>query len=100
MTKYSTSKQTEQAAYDQVTNKPFTKIHGRPTRTDRNYLRDEVCAAASDRDTPFAEAGDFRLLGEIMEADEYTALTSLVYAEPEEPEAYDEDITKEMDDHT
>ena len=74
MTKYSTSKQTEQAAYDQVTNKPFTKIHGRPTRTDRNYLRDEVCAAASDIDMPFAKAGDFGLLGENMEADKYTAL--------------------------
>jgi hypothetical protein len=98
--KFTTAKQTEQAAFEQVRLKPFTKIHGRPTRRDRNTLREEICVAASEVDMPFAEAGEFGLLGEIMDADEYTAVTDgLVYAAPTEPEAYDENIDNDMEDH-
>ena len=49
---------------------------------------------------PYEECGDYGLLGEIMEADEYTDLTDLTYAEIEEPASYDPDITDDMDDHT
>ena len=97
--KFATAKQTEQAAYEQVRLQAFTKIHGRPTRLDRNLLRDEVCAATSEVEIPFAENGDYGLLGEVMDADEYTTLTGLVYAVlPEEPSAYDEDIGEDTED--
>ena len=97
--KFATAKQTEQAAYEQVRLQAFTKIHGRPTRLDRNLLREEVCAAASEVEIPFAENGDYGLLGEVMDADEYTTLTGLVYAVPEEPSAYDEDIGEDTEEH-
>ena len=87
--KFTTAKQTEQAAYEQVRLKPFTKIHGRPSRLDRNTLREELCILASEVDLPFAESGDFGLLGEIMDDDEYTTVTGLVYAAPTKPDAYD-----------
>lgn len=97
--KFTTAKQTEQSAYEQVRLKPFTKIHGRPSRLDRNVLREELCATASEVDMPFDESGDYGLLGEIMEADEYTTITGLTYFPLEKPSAYDEDITDEMEHH-
>ena len=97
--KFATAKQTELAAYEQVRLTPFTKVHGRPSRIDRNTLREELCAAASEIDMPFEQAGDYGLLGEIMEDEEYTAITGLEYAEPTEPENYDTDITEDMPDH-
>lgn len=97
--KFTTAKQTEQSAYEQVRLNPFTKIHGRPSRLDRNTLREELCAAASEVDMPYEESGDFGLLGEVMEADEYTTITALTYYPLEKPSAYDEDITEEMDHH-
>ena len=54
---------------------------------------------ASEIDMPFEQAGDYGLLGEVMEDDEYTAITGLEYEEPEEPGNYDEDITDVMEDH-
>ena len=97
--KFATAKQTELAAYEQVRLTPFTTVHGRPSRIDRNTLREELCAAASEIEMPFEQAGDYGLLGEIMEDEEYTALTGLEYAEPIEPENYDSDITEDMPDH-
>ena len=97
--KFTTAKQTEQAAYEQVKLTPFTQIQGRPTRLDRNTLREECCTAASEVDMPFEECGDYGLLGEIMEEEEYTEVTGLEYAAPDYPGTYDEEITEDMDDH-
>ena len=97
--KFTTAKQTELEAYEQVRLTPFTKVHWRPSRLDRNKLREECCAAASEIDMPFEQAGDYGLLGEVMEDEEYTAITGLEYEEPEEPGNYDEDITDDMEDH-
>ena len=97
--KFSTAKATEQSAYEQIRQKPLTKIHGRPTRLDRNQLRDELCAAASEVDMPFEENGEYGLLGEVMEADEYTNLTGLVHMAVQRPTAYDEDIDEDTLDY-
>ena len=94
-----TAKQTEKAAYDLARETSFTRILGRPSRMDRNNLRREVCGTASEVDMPFEECGDYGLLGEIMEADEYTDLTGLTYADIDEPSSYDPDITDDMEDH-
>lgn len=95
----STAKQTEKAAYDQVREAPFTRIPGRPTRLNRNTLRSEMCGTASDVDMPYDYAGEYGLLGDVLNGAEYTALTGLVWIDPEEPEAYDPDIDDTMDDH-
>ena len=93
-----TAKQTEKAAYDMVREMHLTKIHGQPTRKDRNILRAEVCGQASEVDMPYLEAGDYGLLGEVMEGDEFTALATLVHVEPQEPASYDPQITAIMGD--
>ena len=50
--------QTTQAAFEKVRAKPFTKIHGRPERKDRDTLEDEACEAAGEFDLPFQWAKD------------------------------------------
>ena len=98
--KFTTAKQTEQAAYEQVRLQPFTKIHGRPSRLDWNKLYEELCEQAGEIDMPFEECGDYGLLGEVMSAEEYTTTTDgLVYNGIDDPGTYDEDITAGMNDH-
>ena len=72
----------EQSAYESIHAAPFTKIHGRPTGNCRDNLEEEVkiilCQA---KVTGFAWAGEWGLLGELMESLAHTTLTGKVYVE-------------------
>ena len=83
----------EQSAYDLIRAAPFTKIHGRPTRRNRDDLEEEVRVALCSAKVPgFAWSGDYGLLGELMEPAEYTTLTGETFVQVTEPAAFDPSI--------
>ncbi len=94
-----TAKQAETTAYENVRSNPFTRVHGRPTRSDYEILKSEASALASEvEDITYSwskNATDkYGLLGDILGADEYDELTSIdTYAVPNEPASYDPTIT-------
>lgn len=68
--------QTMQAAFEKVRAKPFTKIHGRPERKDRDTLEEEACEAAGDFDLSFPWATDgqgtnYGAVAEVIGAERY-----------------------------
>ena len=95
--------QTTQAAFDKVRAKPFTKIHGRPERKDRDTLEDEACEAAGEFDLPFQWAKDdqgtnYGAVAEVIGAARYEKLTGIAtYVKEPVPPAYDESITTDTD---
>ena len=95
----STAKQAETTAYENVRSNPFTRVHGRPTRSDYEILKSEASALASEvEDITYSwskNATDkYGLLGDILGADEYNELTAIdTYAVPNEPASYDPTIT-------
>ncbi len=46
----STAKQAETNAFESVRATPFTRVHGRPTRSDYEVLKEEACTPASEVD--------------------------------------------------
>ena len=94
----STAKQAEATAYEGVRSHPFTRIHGRPTRTDFDTLKEEastlVCEVEDINYQWSKNATDeYGLLADIIGAAEYEIMTTInTYAEPNEPAAYDTTI--------
>jgi hypothetical protein len=95
----STEKQAETSAFEAVRATPFTRVHGRPTRKDYEFLKEEASALASKvQDITYAwsknATEDFGLLADIIGTDEYNELTSIAtYIIPTEPPSYDLTIT-------
>jgi len=87
--------------------KPFTRIHGRPTRQDCELIIKEASDLASkvenitftwSRDTATGE--EYGLLAEIIGDIEYTHLTNLNWTQETEPTLYDPAITAATATHT
>ena len=95
----STAKQAETTAYENVRSNPFTRVHGRPTRSDYEILKSEASALASKvEDITYSwsknATDNYGLLGDILGADEYDELTAIsTYAVPSEPASYDPTIS-------
>ena len=51
---------------------PFTKIHGHPSRGDRNAMREEAMQALGAVDVPDSDHG---LVGELAKPAEYRRIT-------------------------
>ena len=71
----STAKQAETTAYENVRSNPFTRVHGRPTRSDYEILKSEASALASEVDDITYSwsknaTDNYGLLGDILGADE------------------------------
>jgi hypothetical protein len=78
----STAKQAKTAAFESVGAKPFTRVHGRPTRRDYEILKEEACAPASKvEEITYGWSknlmDNYRLLADIMGIDEYDDLTGI-----------------------
>jgi hypothetical protein len=102
----STAKQAETIAYESVRAKPFTRVHGRPTRKDYEIIKEEASALASEvEDITYAwsrdAANEYGLLADIIGFDNYDNLTGIdSYAAPPEPTTYDPAITNLTPTHT
>ena len=95
----STAKQAETTAYENVRSNPFTRVHGRPTRSDYEILKSKASALASEvEDITYSwsknATDNYGLLGDILGADEYDELTAIsTYTVPSEPASYDPTIS-------
>jgi hypothetical protein len=95
----STAKQAETTAYENVRATPFTRVHGRPSRSDYEILKSEASALASEveditYDWSHDDTNDYGLLADILGLDEYYTLTTIdTYVTPVEPATYDPTIT-------
>ena len=75
----------EKAAYQQVRDSPFTRVHGLPTWLQKQNLIKEMQAAGVDASVSYTWAGDRGLLAEIDGATKYLADTQETYIEPTKP---------------
>ena len=97
----STARAAEASAYDNVRANPFTRIHGRPTRSDYEIIKHEAATVASEvEDITYAWSRDpttgdeYGLLAKILGLDEYDHQTGIdSYMEETEPMTYDPAIT-------
>ena len=96
----STVKMAETTSYDNVHAKPFTRIHGRPTRHDYQVLMKEASDLASKVEditydwTRDAITGDeYGLLAEIIGEPDYIQLTNIQWVQEVEPAKYNPAIT-------
>ena len=89
----STAKQAETTAFESVRAKPFTRVHGRPTRRDYEILKEEACAPASKvEDNMWSKnlTNNYGLLGDIMGIGKYDDLTGIsMYIIPNKPASDD-----------
>jgi hypothetical protein len=103
----SSAKSAETTSYNAVRAKPFTVIHGCPTRHDYELLKKEASDLGSKVDNiTFAWSRDpatreeYVLLADIIGDIEYTHLTNLNWAQEIEPATYDPAITAATATHT
>jgi hypothetical protein len=102
----STAKQAKTTAFESFRAKPFTRVHGRPTRCDYEILKEEACAPASEvEDITYTWSknltDNYGLLGDIMGVDKYDDLTGIsTYVIPNEPASYDPNIQDVTPTHT
>ena len=105
----STARAAETTAFENAQATPFTRIHGRPSRSDYEILKQEAAMIASeveditydwsrDAGTPGDEYG---LLAEILGVDEYDHQTGIsTYVEETELATYDGTIDDTTPTHT
>ena len=105
----STARAAETTAFENAQATPFTRIHGRPSRSDYEILKQEAAMIASeveditydwsrDAGTPGDKYG---LLAEKLGVDEYDHLTGIsTYVEETEPATYDGTIDDTTPTHT
>lgn len=102
----STAKQAETTAHESARAKPFTRVHGRPTRKNYETIKEEASALASEvEDITYAwsrdAANEYGLLADIIGFDNYDNLTGIdTYIAPQEPATYDPAITNLTPTHT
>ena len=93
----STARSAETMAFENARSTPFTRIHGRPSRSDYEILKQEAASIASEVEdithdwSRDAGTGDeYGLLAEILGVDEYDHQTGIsTYVEATEPATYD-----------
>ena len=102
----STIKTLENTTYDTVRFSSFTKIHGRPTRSDYENLKKEASDLASELDDiTYDWSGsptddEYGLLAENIGEDEYNHLTKLTWVQEVDLDTYDPNITDTTAKHT
>ncbi len=95
----SNAKQAKTTAYESVQSNPFTRVHGRPTRSGYETTKSEASALASKvEDITYAWSknamDNYGLHGNILGINEYNELTNIdTYTIPIEPASYDPSIT-------
>ena len=84
MTKITSREQTRRTEYNRIREKPFTRIHGKPSRTDYDLLVEETKKIAVTVQIPAYEdwADKYGLLAEVLGETEYLAKTGKNYVEP------------------
>ena len=92
--KVSTAMSAQKAVYDAIRAKPFTRVHGRPTRKSYDRLLEEACELASAFDVPYEWAGDHGLLAEVLGAEAYLRVTGKDYVEPVPVEPFNPQINQ------
>jgi gas vesicle protein len=93
-------KQTEESGFNKIRSTPFTRINGRPSRSDYKLLKRECCNKASEiKDVVFEWCTDpqtgeeYGLLADILGRDEYNLTNIDIDDIPEQqPTTYDPDI--------
>ncbi len=78
----STAKQAETTTHKSVHAKPFTRVHGRPTRKDYETIKEEASALESEvEDITYAwsrdAANEYGLLADIIGFNNYDNLTGI-----------------------
>ena len=75
MVKVTSREQTRRTEYDRIREKPFTRIHGKPSRTDYDLLVEETKKTAVTVQIPAYDswADKYRLLAEVIGPTEYLA---------------------------
>ena len=104
----STAGTTETTAFENVRATPFTRIHGRPSRSDYKILKQEAATIASEvEDITYAWSRDattgdeYGLQEDIVGVDEYDHQTDIdTYVEETEPDTYDDTIDDTTPTHT
>ena len=95
-----TKPQAKKAEYDRIRAKPFTRIHGRPTRNGVDRLASEAGDAVLETQIPgFDWAGEHGLLAEVVGDALYTDKTGKTYILPTEPQVFDSRIRADTPDH-
>jgi hypothetical protein len=95
----STAKQAKTTAYENVRSNPFTRVHGRPTRSNYKILKSKAGALASKvEDITYAwsknNTDNCGLLGNILGEDKYNKLTGIgTYTIPAKPASYNPTVT-------
>jgi len=97
--KVSTTMSAQKAVYDAIHAKPFTRIHGRPTRKSYDRLLEEACELASGFDVPYEWAGDHGLLAKVLGAEAYMRITGKNYVEPVPVEPFNPLINQSTTDY-
>ena len=76
----------DKSAYELVRASPFTRIHGKPTWTNKVTLVKEMATIAVQIDVTYDWAAGYGMLAEVMGATDYdTKYAPLVYIEPTRP---------------
>ena len=95
-----TKPQAKKAEYDRIRAKPFTRIHGRPTRNGVDRLASEAGDATLETQIPgFDWAEEHGLLAEVVGIQQYLAKTNKTYVLPTEPSVFDSRIRADTADH-
>ena len=102
MVKITSREQTRRTEYERIREKPFTRIHGKPSRSDDDLLVEEIKKVAVTVQIPAYEtwADKYGLLAEVIGDTEYQAKTGLTYVEPTKPADYDPGIRTDHTDLT
>ena len=75
----------EKAAYEQVRETPFTRMHGKPTWIQKETLVKEMEASGINQHVSYPWTGDCGCLAEIQGAPKYLAGTGKTYLAPARP---------------
>ena len=75
----------ETSTYENVRNKKFSRIHGKPTWSHKEALMREAEEVALDCDVHYTWSGDFGLLATILGQVRYQAEAHLNYVTPIQP---------------
>jgi hypothetical protein len=96
----------EQTTYEMVHSTSFTKIHGRPTRSNFENLKKEASNLARELDdithnwSQRPTGKDYGLLAKIIGEDEYQHLTGLTWVQETKSATYDPNINDTTATHT
>ena len=104
----SSARAAKNTAFDQVRTTPFMRVHGRPSRSNYELLKQEAATIASevedityDWSRDAATGDEYGLLAEILGVAEYDHQTGIsTYVEETEPDSYNPTVTDATPTHT